>query len=429
MSVIPAELVADCLAGGVRRLIGGVHSLTSSRVVVVCVDPQWVRVRFSTPPGPLPGPWEDDGGGWVRAPRGSEPGLRDASADPVLVVVGVAATHLVAVNVLAIDEIAVTCAGRDALIGNWALQAQVQGAAADQVSVAGAVLSDNPDATVVVADPITGMGGWVDVLAAGTAWPVRPLTAPTAQNDPTAGPAQPGEPAQAAADPASVDPTTDDPVPAAPEDTPPTPEPGDRTEDGPADSVAAQSDSGSGRMRVFGGFEVVDAAGAALQPMQQDLVGGIAFNPSVSTQDLCQLLFGSPDKPPSFHVAMSKMRRRGINPELVDGGYRLDNIDSEWAHFTALAGPDPAQTDTAALAAAADLITGPIFGARPPRWARPLLEPMRAHTAAVCRELAARHSEQPAEALRYAQIGLSVDPTNPDLTDIVDMLDAQRQEA
>ena len=38
----PADLVAECLTGGVRRLLGGAHSLTSSRAVVVCADEQWV---------------------------------------------------------------------------------------------------------------------------------------------------------------------------------------------------------------------------------------------------------------------------------------------------------------------------------------------------------------------------------------------------
>lgn len=130
MTVTPAQLVEDCLSGAVRRLIGGVHSLTSSRAVVVCADENWVRVRFSTAPGALPAPWETEDTGWVRAPRGTEPGLRDASADPVLVVVGVAESQVVAINALAVDEIGVTCTGRDGLIANWLLQAQVQGAPA-----------------------------------------------------------------------------------------------------------------------------------------------------------------------------------------------------------------------------------------------------------------------------------------------------------
>ncbi|EUA17515.1 hypothetical protein I553_10573 [Mycobacterium xenopi 4042] len=57
MSVTPADLVADCLVGGVRRLIGGVHSLTSSRAVVVCADEQWWRCGFRIA-GTVAGPWE-----------------------------------------------------------------------------------------------------------------------------------------------------------------------------------------------------------------------------------------------------------------------------------------------------------------------------------------------------------------------------------
>ncbi len=49
--VTPAELITDCLTGSVRRLLGGVHSLTSARAVIVCVDPSWIHVKFSTPPG------------------------------------------------------------------------------------------------------------------------------------------------------------------------------------------------------------------------------------------------------------------------------------------------------------------------------------------------------------------------------------------
>ncbi len=420
MSVMPAELVAECLAGGVRRLIGGVHSLTSSRAVVVCVDDQWVRVRFSAAPGVLSAPWEDDGDGWVRAARGSEPGLRDASADPVLVVVGVAETHLVAINALAVDEIAVTCAGREALIANWVLQAQVQGADGDEVSVAGAVLSVNPDATVVVADPITAAGGWVDVLAVGTAWPVRPLRTAEGRDDGTLA----GEPgAEGGAGALGVGAAT----PFGPTGT----EPADPVVeaavvggDAGADDGAVQPVCGAASMRVFGGFEVLDAAGLALQPMQQDLVGGIAFHAPVRTQQLCQLVFGQPEKPPSFHVALSKMRRRGINPVLIDGGYRLE-IDSDWTRFMALVGADPAAADTDALVEAAALIGGPLFGGVAPRWARDLVGPMRARTGAVCRELAARHSDRPAQALRYAQLGLSVDPASAELSEIIDTIGGQ----
>jgi hypothetical protein len=158
--------------------------------------------------------------------------------------------------------------------------------------------------------------------------------------------------------------------------------------------------------------------------MQQDIVGGIAFHCPVRTQDLCQLVFGAPDKPPSFHVAMSKMRRRGINPVLIDGRYHLE-IDSDWGRFTTLVGPDPAAADTDALIEAAALITGPLFGGAAPRWARDLLAPMRARTGEVCRELAARHSDRPADALRYAQLGLSVDTANTGLTEIADMVGGQ----
>ena len=119
----------DCRSGAVRRLIGGVHSLTSSRAVVVCADENWVRVRFSTARALC------RRCGRPRTPGGSarpaEPNpVCDASADPVLVVVGVAESQVVAINALAVDEIGVTCTGRDGLIANWLLQAQVQGAPA-----------------------------------------------------------------------------------------------------------------------------------------------------------------------------------------------------------------------------------------------------------------------------------------------------------
>jgi len=395
----PADLVAECLSGGVRRLIGAAHSLTSSRAVVVCADEQWVRVRFSSAPGSLPAPWEVEPTGWVRAPRASEPGLRDASADPVLVVVGVAESQVVAINALAVDEIGVTCAAREAVIANWVLQAQVQGAPGDGVSVAGAVLSDNPDATVVVADPMTGESGWVDVLAAGTAWPVRPLTAPIADVEPAC-PGGAGLPEVAAP------PVVEAPPPAT------------------ELAVAGEAPVASGaRMRVFGRFEVLDDQGAALQPMQQDMVGGIYFHQPVSTHDLCGLLFGTARRPGSFHVALSKMRKRGLNPVLVDGGYRI-NIACDWQTFTDLVGPDPAAADTAALASAAAMITGPLFGEHPPAWATPLVASMRRHAAGVRRELAARHVDQPAAAVGYARQGLAVDTDNPELLEIIDTLTA-----
>jgi hypothetical protein len=401
-AVTPADLVAECLTGSVRRLIGGVHSLTSARVVVVCADEQWVRVRFSASPGVLPAPWDLEDSGWARAPRGAEPGLRDASADPVLVVVGVAESQVVAVNALAVDEIGVTCTGRDGLIANWLLQAQVQGAFGDIGSLAGALLSDNPDATVVVADPMTGERGWVDVLATGTAWPVRPLKTPSAD---------PAEPSTA---PES---TAADPV------TPPTPEEAPASDPQPQRTPAPAGPSG-GRMHIFGVFEVLDDAGAPLQPMQRDLVGGIYFNQPIGIYDLCERLFGTSERPASFHVAMSKMRRRGLHPVHIDGFYTID-IASDWRKFTDLTGSDPAAANTPSLAAAAAMINGPLFGATPPQWATPLLAPMRTTVSAVCRELATRHADQPAVALGYARQGLAVDPDNPELSAIIDTLAGQ----
>ena len=412
MAITPADLVADCLSGAVRRLIGAAHSLTSSRAVVVCADEQWVRVRFSSSVGSLPAPWEVEASGWVRAPRGSEPGLRDASADPVLVVVGVAESQVVAINALAVDEIGVTCGGRDALIANWMLQAQVQGAPGDGVSVAGAVVSDNPDATVVVADPMTGDRGWVDVLAAGTAWPVRPLKVPIADTDPPA--PQPAPTESAASVAAAGGPTAPSPTPAAHVPADP----------GTSAAVAAAElppAGRGGRMRVFGTFEVADDQGILLQPMQQDLAGGIYFHQPVSTHELCGLLFGSAQRPASFHVALSKMRKRGLNPVLVDGGYHID-IPCDWQVFTDQVGPDLSAADTAALAAAAAMITGPLFGGHPPRWAAPLVESMRRRAAAVCGELATRHRDQPAAAVGYARQGLTVDADNAELIEIIDTL-------
>lgn len=400
VNVTPVELVEDCLSGGVRRLIGGVHSLTSSRAVVVCADENWVRVRFSATPGTLPAPWETEATGWVRAPRGAEPGLRDASADPVLVVVGVAESQVVAINALAVDEIGVTCAERDGLIANWLLQAQVQGAPGDPSSLAGAVVSDNPDATVVVADPMTGERGWVDVLAAGTAWPVRPLK--TAINDRSGS-------SRAAATLPRNELAAAAPI-AATAEVPDSPEP--------------QSVSAGGRVRVFGAFEVFDDQGVPLQPMQRDIVGGIFFHQPISTHKLCELLFGSVARPASFHVALSKMRKRGLNPVLGDVGYSIE-IPCDWKTFTDVVGPDPACADTAALAAAAAMISGPLFGITPPAWTAGALAAMRSYAAAVCRELAARHVGQPAAALGYARQGLTVDPDNAEIAEIIDTLTGQ----
>ncbi|ORW05009.1 hypothetical protein [Mycobacterium kyorinense] len=395
MSVTPADLVADCLAGGVRRLIGGVHSLTSSRAVVVCADEQWVAVRFSASPGPLPTPWETDAAGWVRAPRGSEPGLRDASADPVLVVVGVAESQVVAVNALAIDEIGVTCSGRESLIANWLLQAQVQGAAGDESAVAGARLSANPDATVVVADPLVdGHSGWVDVLAAGTSWPVRPLKTPIGEalRESTGSPTACGDGlAEQDADAAPVD----------------------------GDARSGAADCGA-RLRVFGRFEVTDAAGEQLQPMQQQIVGVIRFDGPIPTARLCQVLYGA-ERHKSFHVAMSKMRRRGLNPVLTDAGYRID-IDSDWRRFTKLVGVDPSGADTAALIEAVEMVAVPLFGAQPPSWAVPHLPGMRDLICRACRELAARHADDPGAALRYANVGLEVDPQDEELVTIANTI-------
>ena len=129
---------------------------------------------------------------------------------------------------------------------------------------------------------------------------------------------------------------------------------------------------------MFGAFEVFDDHGVLLQPMQRDLIGGIFFHQPISTHDLCQLLFGSGERPASFHVAMSKMRKRGLNPMLIAGGYSID-IAADWKSFTDTAGPDPASADTDALAAAAAMISGPLFGAHPPAWTAELLPTMRAY--------------------------------------------------
>lgn len=415
-AVRPADVVADCLAGGVRRLLGGAHSLTSARAVVVRADQQWVWVKFSTDPGRLPAPWEcvDAGPGWVRAPRGSEPGLRDASADPVLVVVGVGEDQVIAVNALAIDEIGVTCRGREALIANWLLQAQVQGVAASAGELAGVRLSANPDATVVVADPLLdGEPGWVDVLAAGTSWPVRPLRGGGAT--PSAAPQPAGVQELSEVD-------EDDDVGAVVD--------GDRGSGGDAGVVdasngsavgaAAKAVGGQAQMMVFGAFEVTDASGAALQPMQQQIIGAIAFGQPISTAQLCQSLYGT-SRQKSFHVALSKIRRRGLHPRLTDEGYCLD-IASQWGQFVELVGPDPARAETAALVRAAAMVRTPLFGAQPPSWAQQYLPAMADLICQVCRELAARHADEPAAALDYARLGLAVDPGRAELGQIVEML-------
>lgn len=413
--VTPAELVAECLTGGVRKLLGGVHSLTSSRVVVACTDSRWVRVKFSTEPGCLPAPWEPDPEpGWLRAPRDAEPGLRDSSADPVLVVVGVAEQQIVAVNALAIDEIGVTCRDREGLIDNWIRQAQVQGVAGDGACIAGVRLSDSADATVVVADPLVDGAepGWVDVLAVGTSWPVRPLRVPAAA--PTVDDAHErewagAEPEQVAGD----DEGGPDDEAIAEDDA------FEEGSDGPEPVVDVSPGLGAVSMTLFGGLEVIDAAGVALQPMQQQIVAAIALLQPIPTGQLCQSLYGT-ERQKSFHVAMSKIRRRGLAPVMADDGYSID-IDSDWRLFVEIVG-DPTTTSTEQLMEAAALITGGLFGGDPPVWAAPLLPAMTALVCAVCRELAARQAEQSQTALFYARKGLQVDPTNTELTEIVTML-------
>lgn len=416
--ISPAELIAECLTGAVRRLLGGAHSLTSSRAVVVCTDPRWVRVKFSAEPGRLPSPWEpDDETGWLRAPREAEPGLRDSSADPVLVVVGVGEDLVVAVNALAIDEIGVTCRDREDLIGNWLLQAALQGAEGDTHAIAGARLSANPDATVVVADPVLDgvEPGWVDVLAAGTSWPVRPLRLPT----PTAEPGGSSElppvgnflPAALLDEDNDIGDSAAPPAPAGPAEI-------DAGRPGvPADAAVVGR---TAQMTVFGGFEVTDAEGMVLQPMQQQIIGAIALHQPILTAQLCQMLYGA-ERQKSFHVAMSKVRRRGLQPVLTEQGYRID-IDSDWQRFTDLASPDPATAPTQALAEAVDLIKAPLLGADAPTWAVPLLPAMTDLVCCVCRELAARHADRPDQALAYARRGLDVDPGRSELVEIVEML-------
>lgn len=418
--VTPGELVAECLTGGVRKLLGGVHSLTSSRVVVACTDSRWVRVRFSAEPGRLPAPWEPDvEPGWLRAPRDAEPGLRDSSADPVLVVVGVGEQQVVAVNALAIDEIGVTCRDRESLIGNWLLQAQIQGAGGDTACIAGVRLSDSADATVVIADPLVDgvEPGWVDVMAVGTSWPVRPLRTPTkaaTSDEPAA--SEVGEPDDT--DDGDDGETGDIEIADGDDDLELSTLAGE-ADNGDETDGAAVAGLGPVSMRLFGDFEVTDAQGVALQPMQQQIVAAIALLQPITTPQLCQMLYGT-ERQKSFHVAMSKIRRRGVAPVMSDARYSID-IDSDWRRFVETA-QDPATAPTEQLTAAAELITGELFGGHAPQWAAAVLPPMTGLITAVCRELAARHVDQPQTALSYAQRGLQVDPTNTELTEIATML-------
>lgn len=461
-TVTPAELVAECVTtGSIRKLLGGVHSQTSSRVVMVCVDPDWVRVTFSADPGRLSASWEPDiEPGWLRAPRDATPGLRDASADPMLIVVGVGETQIVAVNALAVDEIGVTCARGEELIDHWRLQAQVQGAEVDADSVAGVRLSPNPEATIVIADPVVDGAepGWAEVRAVGTSWLVRPVrktavsaiepdddtadAASTAVADDQGGVDGDSETAdwqaadrqddqrQAGAD--GDEEVSDDPV--GEETLEPEPETDEDTTDaGPV--IAAESDlttgadttggapehRNTGRMRVFGGFEVTGADGEPLQPAQQQLVGAIGICQPIGTQALCQLLYGTSERPKSFYVVMSRIRGRGLDPKSTDAGYRID-IDSDWRQFTSLVGDDPATADTEALTQAATLIAGPLFGQQAPAWAQQQLPAMQALVCQSCRELAARHAEEPDQALAYARLGLQIDSGNAELSEIVAML-------
>lgn len=414
---LPADLAADCLNGSVRRLIGGVHSWTAARVVVACVEADWVRVRFSSDPGRLPAPWEvDEQQGWWRTGRDAEPGLRDASADPVLIVVGVGEHHLIAVNLLAIDEIGVTCRDGEELLGSWVMQVHVQGCPADTASLAGVKVSDNPDATVVVADPLVGeSAGWVDVLTVGTSWPVRPLR--RVRHDPP--------PAVSAVQSLSGDDRDENRDGALVDE-------GERDLGGkdPATGGRRQEDCRTTRagayIKVFGDFEITDTDGMALQPVQQQIIGMIAMCGPIPRSELCQQVYGT-ERQKSFHVAMSKVRRRGLVPELTEQGYRID-IDSQWRRFTDLVGPDPAGADTAALARAAAMVATPLFGANPPQWTLKVVPAMVELIGQVCRELAARHADAPKVAWSYAQLGLSVDPGHPELTEIAEMLKAGPQD-
>lgn len=414
---LPADLAAECLNGNVRRLIGGVHSWTAARVVVACVEDRSVRVRFSSDPGRLPAPWEaEEQQGWWCTGRDAEAGLRDASADPVLIVVGVGEHQVLAVNLLAIDEIGVTCHGGEELLDSWIMQVHVQGCPADTASLAGVKVSDNPDATVVVADPLVGeSAGWVDVLCVGTSWPVRPLRRVRRDRAASAHAVQSysGEVREEGRDGHWSDEGErhlgDD----------------DQASDARRQEVSATPSKGA-FMTVFGDFEITDADGMALQPVQQQIIGMIAMCGPIPRSELCQQVYGT-ERQKSFHVAMSKIRRRGLVPELTEQGYRID-IDSQWRRFTDLVGPDPAGADTAILAQAAAMVTTPLFGHNPPQWAPKVTPAMVRLIAQVCRELAARHADTPQVAWSYAQLGLSVDPTQPELTDIAEMLKARPQD-
>ncbi|TKV35374.1 bacterial transcriptional activator domain-containing protein [Mycobacteroides abscessus] len=416
-TVAPAELVAACLTGAVRRLLGGAHSITAARVVVVRVDPQWVRVRFSTSPGRLPLPWEpDEDEGWMRAPTGTEPALRDSTADPVLVVLGVSERDVLAINMLAVDEIGVCCQGRAELIDSWQLQVQVQGGDGDEKLLAGVHLSTSPDATVVVADPLVDgfESGWVDVLAAGTSWPVRPLRVPVpAISDP--------EFATAAAQlvkehEPEIDEENEENGAAHEFDKS---ELAEGESAGDLEPPTQVVEAGGAQMTVFGRFEVTGADGVALQPMQQQIVGAIAVCQPIPTAKLCQLIYGV-DRYKGFHVALNKIRRRGLAPMVTDDGYRID-IDGHWSRFTALTGTDPATAATEKLSQAAELVTGPLFGGdEQPGWA--LQAHMSDLVATVFRELAARHVDDPARAMDYARRGLAVKPGHQQLGEIVSTL-------
>ena len=433
--ITPADLVGDCLTGAARRLLGGVHSLTSSRVIVVRIDPCWIRVKFSADPGRLPAPWEqdEDEPGWLRAPRGSEPGLRDSSADPVLVVIGVGEREVIAVNALAIDEIGVLCHARVELVDNWLLQVRIQGADGDEQTLAGVRLSENPDATVVVADPLVdgAQPGWVDVLAVATSWAVRPLRTPSAVQAMSSGVEHAGGADEAAERPRDQEPpaaglsTTPSAGDAGAELTATSAESRDETVQTSVQefsAVAADSAPAGGQMTVFGRFGVTDTDGAALQPMQQQIIGAIALLQPIPTAHLCELLYGSQrQKPKSFHVAMSKIRRRGLQPVATGDGYRID-LDSDWASFVALVGSDPVTSSTENLSRAAELVTGPLFGGEPPSWAAEVRPAMTALIGDVCRELCARYVEQPEVALGYARRGLAAAPGHQELGEIVSML-------